>query len=113
MVGGSLLGEVEGSETKSASNWDVSVLCWSMALNSKLDLAKSTQKGLVNGVNEFAGYAAVGIAGLVHRVAAILDDSHLIPQLLAEEDDPLVALSQLLQGKAARRLIHRSRIRAV
>ncbi|MCJ8298591.1 MAG: MFS transporter [Pseudomonadales bacterium] len=40
-------------------------LCWSMALNSKLDLAKSSQKGLVNGVNEFAGYAAVGIAGLV------------------------------------------------
>ena len=39
--------------------------CWSMTLNSKLDLAKSTQKGLVNGVNEFAGYAAVGIAGLV------------------------------------------------
>ncbi|NQZ10777.1 MAG: MFS transporter [Algicola sp.] len=39
-------------------------LCWSMALNSKLDLAKSSQKGLVNGVNEFAGYAAVGIAGL-------------------------------------------------
>ncbi len=40
-------------------------LCWSMALNSKLDLAKSSQKGLVNGVNEFVGYAAVGIAGLV------------------------------------------------
>jgi len=40
-------------------------LCWSMALNSKLDLARSGQKGLVNGVNEFAGYAAVGIAGLI------------------------------------------------
>jgi len=40
-------------------------LCWSMALNCKLDLAHSTQKGLVNGVNEFAGYAAVGIAGLI------------------------------------------------
>ena len=40
-------------------------LCWSMALNSKLDLARSSQKGLVNGVNEFAGYAAVGIAGLI------------------------------------------------
>lgn len=40
-------------------------LCWSMALNSKLDLAKTTQKGLVNGVNEFSGYAAVGIAGVV------------------------------------------------
>ena len=39
-------------------------LCWSMALNSKLDLAKTSQKGLVNGVNEFSGYAAVGIAGL-------------------------------------------------
>ena len=40
-------------------------LAWSMALNSKLDLAKPTQKGLVNGANEFSGYAAVGIAGLV------------------------------------------------
>jgi MFS family permease len=40
-------------------------LTWSMALNSKLDLAKPSQKGLVNGVNEFSGYAAVGLAGLV------------------------------------------------
>lgn len=40
-------------------------LAWSMALNSKLDLAGSTQKGLVNGLNEFSGYAAVGIAGVV------------------------------------------------
>ncbi len=39
-------------------------LCWSMALNSKLDLAKTSQKGLVNGINEFSGYAAVGLAGL-------------------------------------------------
>ncbi len=39
-------------------------LCWSMALNSKLDLAKTNQKGLVNGINEFSGYAAVGLAGL-------------------------------------------------
>ncbi len=40
-------------------------LCWSMALNSKLDMAKSSQKGLVNGLNEFSGYAAVGVAGLI------------------------------------------------
>lgn len=40
-------------------------LCWSMSLNSKLDLAKSSQKGLINGFNEFSGYAAVGIAGWV------------------------------------------------
>lgn len=40
-------------------------LCWSMALNSKLDLAKTTQKGFVNGLNEFSGYAAVGLAGIM------------------------------------------------
>lgn len=40
-------------------------LAWSMALNSKLDLAEHNQKGFVNGINEFAGYAAVGIAGVV------------------------------------------------
>lgn len=40
-------------------------LCWSMALNSKLDLARADQKGLINGFNEFAGYAAVGLAGWV------------------------------------------------
>ncbi len=40
-------------------------LCWSMALNSKLDLAKASQKGFINGINEFSGYAAVGIAGIV------------------------------------------------
>ena len=40
-------------------------MCWSMALNSKLDLAHSTQRGLVNGLNEFFGYAAVGVAGWI------------------------------------------------
>lgn len=46
-------------------------LSWSMALNSKLDLAKTSQRGLVNGLNEFAGYAAVGIAGLVSASLAV------------------------------------------
>lgn len=40
-------------------------LAWSMALNSKLDLAHAHQKGLVNGLNEFSGYVAVGLAGLL------------------------------------------------
>ncbi len=40
-------------------------LCWSMTINSKLDLARLDQKGLVNGINEFSGYIAVAIAGLV------------------------------------------------
>lgn len=43
-------------------------MAWSMALNSKLDLAKTSQKGLVNGINEFSGYAAVGLAGAVSAV---------------------------------------------
>lgn len=45
-------------------------LCWSMALNSKLDLAKANQKGLINGFNEFAGYAAVGLAGWITAILA-------------------------------------------
>jgi len=59
-----------------ASNWSWIVaatlllgvnqgLCWSMTINSKLDLARLNQKGLVNGINEFSGYAAVAIAGVV------------------------------------------------
>ena len=40
-------------------------LCWSMALNSKLDMTHLSQKGLVNGMNEFSGYAAVAVAGIV------------------------------------------------
>jgi MFS family permease len=40
-------------------------LCWSMTINSKLDLTKLNQKGLINGLNEFSGYAAVGIAGVI------------------------------------------------
>ena len=39
-------------------------LCWSMALNSKLDMTHLRQKGLVNGLNEFSGYAAVALAGI-------------------------------------------------
>lgn len=40
-------------------------LCWSMTLNSKLDMTHLNQKGLVNGMNEFSGYAAVALAGVV------------------------------------------------
>jgi MFS family permease len=46
-------------------------LCWSMALNSKLDLARAEQRGLVNGLNEFSGYAGVALAGLL--TAALAD----------------------------------------
>lgn len=40
-------------------------LAWSMTLTSKLDLTRPEQKGLVNGLNEFSGYFAVAVAGVV------------------------------------------------
>ena len=38
---------------------------WSMTVTSKVDITKAEQRGFATGVNEFAGYAAVGIGGLV------------------------------------------------
>ncbi len=37
---------------------------WSMTVTSKVDITRAEQRGLATGVNEFAGYAAVGLAGL-------------------------------------------------
>ncbi len=39
-------------------------LAWSMTVTSKVDITRAEQRGLATGVNEFAGYAAVGLAGL-------------------------------------------------
>ncbi len=38
---------------------------WSMTVTSKVDITRAEQRGFATGVNEFAGYAAVGIGGLV------------------------------------------------
>lgn len=40
-------------------------LTWSMTVNMKVDLAKSTQRGLAVGFNEFAGYIGVAIMAAV------------------------------------------------
>ena len=40
-------------------------LTWSMTLTSKLDLTRADQRGLTNGLNEFCGYFAVAIAGVL------------------------------------------------
>ena len=37
---------------------------WSMTVTSKVDITKAEQRGLATGINEFAGYAAVGLAGI-------------------------------------------------
>ena len=39
-------------------------LAWSMTVTSKVDITRPEQRGLATGINEFAGYAAVGLAGL-------------------------------------------------
>jgi MFS family permease len=45
-------------------------LAWSMTQASKLDLTRADQRGLVIGLNEFAGYAGVAVAGWLAAIAA-------------------------------------------
>ena len=45
-------------------------LCWSMTVVMKIDLVGPKQRGLAMGLNEFAGYLAVGIAAYVSGVLA-------------------------------------------
>ena len=40
-------------------------LCWSMTLLGKLDLAGPRHRGIATGLNEFAGYGAVGLAAFL------------------------------------------------
>ncbi len=54
-------------------------LAWSVTVISMVDLARTKQRGLAVGINEFGGYAAMGVAGL-------------LTGLLAAEYGPRVAL---------------------
>ncbi len=45
-------------------------LTWSMAQTAKLDLTRADQRGLVIGLNEFAGYVGVAIAAVLTGYAA-------------------------------------------
>ena len=45
-------------------------LCWSMTVVMKIDLVGPTQRGLAMGLNEFAGYLAVGLAAYASGVVA-------------------------------------------
>ncbi|HQS39969.1 MULTISPECIES: MFS transporter [unclassified Polaromonas] len=47
-------------------------LTWSMTQTAKLDITRADQRGLVIGLNEFAGYVGVAIAGVVTGYAASL-----------------------------------------
>ncbi|OWY11618.1 MFS transporter [Thioclava sp. JM3] len=39
--------------------------CWSMTVTAKMDIVKSSQRGMASGFNEFAGYGGVALAGLL------------------------------------------------
>ena len=45
-------------------------LCWSMTQTAKLDITRSDQRGLTLGLNEFAGYVGVALAGVLTGYAA-------------------------------------------
>jgi len=45
-------------------------LCWSMTLLGKLDLAGPRRRGIATGINEFAGYTAVGVAAFLTGLLA-------------------------------------------
>ena len=47
-------------------------LTWSMTQTAKLDLTRADQRGLVIGLNEFAGYLGVAVAGVVTGYAAAM-----------------------------------------
>jgi len=47
-------------------------LTWSMTQTATLDLTRADQRGLVIGLNEFAGYVGVAVAGVVTGYAASL-----------------------------------------
>ena len=40
-------------------------LCWSMTQTAKLDITRADERGLTLGLNEFAGYVGVAVAGIV------------------------------------------------
>lgn len=45
-------------------------LCWSMTQTAKLDITRADQRGLTMGLNEFAGYVGVALAGVITAYAA-------------------------------------------
>lgn len=58
-------------------------LCWTTALVMQVDIAGPRRRGLAAGVNEFAGYAAVGLAAYGAALAAGLLDARRGPALIA------------------------------
>ena len=76
-------------------------LCWTTALVMQVELAGPRRRGLAAGVNEFAGYAAVGGAAYAAAVAAGLLDARRGPALVAACAIALGILLSLLARETA------------
>lgn len=50
---------------------------WSMTVTAKMDIVRADQRGLATGINEFAGYGGVALAGLVTGYLASLFEPRL------------------------------------
>lgn len=46
-------------------------LCWSMTQTSKIDITRADERGLTMGLNEFAGYVGVALAGILTGYMAL------------------------------------------
>lgn len=57
-------------------------LAWTMTVLMKLDLVGPRQRGLATGLNEFAGYLAVGVAAFLAASVAAATDARLGPAAL-------------------------------
>lgn len=51
--------------------------CWSMTVTAKMDIVKGSERGLATGLNEFAGYGGVALAGLATGYLATFFDPRL------------------------------------
>ena len=58
-------------------------LCWSMTVIMKIDLVGPARRGLALGVNEFAGYLAMGVAALAGAQIAAASSLRTGPFVLA------------------------------
>lgn len=57
-------------------------LAWSMTVNMKIDLVGPKQRGLATGLNEAAGYAAVGVTALLTGYLATSHGLRPVPELI-------------------------------
>lgn len=90
--------------------------CWSMTVTAKFDIARPDQRGLATGVNEFAGYGGVAIAGLATGYLASQFDPRtalfvfgLVVNVLALAAAVLIFTETLPLAQAQAQLAARSR----